>query len=490
MTAVQYLPTIFTGGDGDDSNDRVGLQKTYSSLCEPSDMNRRELLALSGALAAATVAGCTGDGGSPTETDTTAPPSTTTTETPTDTPTEEPPTGGPSVDDERLAALASGNAAFALDLHSHLASEQGGNLFLSPYSISVALAMTYAGSRGETRQQMEETLQYTLGEDIHPAFADLQTELDSRATATDPIDDSEVDAFQLAVANALWGAEGYPFSEDYLALLEENYGAGLREADFAGNPEGERERINDWVADQTEDRIEDLLPAGSITPQTVLVLTNAIYFMASWLHKFDSENTEDGTFTALDGSESTVPLMHQEMDRVGYASVPGAQAVELPYIGEDVSMVLLLPDEGTFEEFEQNLTPERLFGIFEEMSDATGSLVFPRFEFETEVQLSKALSDLGMPVAFGGGADFGGMVEGGAGGLFIDEVFHKSFVSVDEDGTEAAASTAVVMLESLPPSWGELRFDRPFLFAIRDRPTDAILFFGRVTDAGAAQGSK
>ncbi|KAB1187651.1 MULTISPECIES: serpin family protein [Haloferax] len=454
-------------------------------------MNRRELLALSGALVAATVAGCTGDGGSQPETETDTPSSTNTpTETPTDTPTEEPPTGEPTVDDERLAALAAGNAEFALELHNHLAANTGGNQFLSPYSISVALAMTYAGARGDTREQMEETLHYTLGDDVHPAFADLQSKLDSRATATDPADDSEVDAFQLAVANALWGREGYPFSEDYLALLEENYGAGLREANFAGDPDGERERINDWVADQTEDRIEDLLPPDSITPQTVLVLTNAIYFMASWLHKFDPENTEDGTFTALDGTESTVPLMHREMDRVNYASVPGAQAVELPYIGEDVSMVLILPDEGTFEEFEQNLTADRLFGIFQEMSDATGSLVFPRFEFETEVQLSTALSDLGMPIAFGGGADFSGMVDGDQSGLAIDEVFHKTFVSVDEEGTEAAASTAVVMLESLPPSWGELRFDRPFLFCIRDRPTDAILFYGRVVDAGAAQGDE
>ncbi|KTG29037.1 serpin family protein [Haloferax profundi] len=453
-------------------------------------MKRRELLALSGALAAATVAGCMGTESPPSETDTTAPPSTdTSTETPTDTPTEEPPTGEPSVDDERLAALASGNAAFALELHNHLAAETGGNQFLSPYSISVALAMTYAGARGDTRKQMEETLHYTLGEDIHPAFADLQAELDSRATATDRINDKEVDAFQLAVANALWGAEGYPFSEDYLALLEENYGAGLERADFAGDPNGERERINEWVADQTEDRIEDLLPADVITPQTVLVLTNAIYFMASWLHKFDPANTEDGTFTALDGTESTVPLMHHEFSRLNYASVPGAQAVELPYIGEQVSMVLLLPDEGEFEQFEQSLTADRLFGIFQEMSDATGTLALPKFEFETEVQLSKALSDLGMPTAFGPGADFGGMVEDGGGGLFIDDVFHKSFVSVDEDGTEAAAATAVVMEESLPPSWGELRFDRPFLFCIRDKPTDAILFYGRVVDAGAAQGA-
>ncbi|WP_396611757.1 serpin family protein [Haloferax sp. S1W] len=450
-------------------------------------MNRRELLALSGALATATIAGCTGDGqGSPTtqtDTETTTAPPTQTTEPP----SEEPPTGEPSVNDEQLAALASGNAEFALNLHTHLADQDGGNQFLSPYSISVALAMTYAGARGETRDQMKEVLHYTLGEDIHPAFSDLQAALDQRQTATDPVDGSEVDAFQLAVVNALWGREGYPFSDDYLALLEKHYGAGLREADFANNPDGERKRINDWVADATEDRIEDLLPADALTPQTVLVLTNAIYFMAGWLHKLDPEKTKDGTFTALDGSESTVPLMQQEL-KTQYADLPGAQAIELPYVGEEVSMVLILPDEGTFEEFEQNLDASRLFGIFDELRTSIGTLVFPKFEFETEVQLSKALSDLGMPAPFGAGADFSGMVEGGDGGLHIDEVYHKSFVSVDEEGTEAAAATAVVVEESMPPSWGELRFDRPFLFAIRDRPTDAMLFLGRVVDAGTAQG--
>ncbi|ELZ78065.1 serine protease inhibitor family protein [Haloferax larsenii JCM 13917] len=458
-------------------------------MSEISGMNRRELLALSGALAAATIAGCTGDGqGSPatqSTTETTAAPPTQTTKEP----TEEPPNGEPSVDDERLAALASGNAEFALDLHSHLASEQGGNQFLSPYSISVALAMTYAGARGNTREQMEDVLHYTLGEDIHPAFSDLQRSLGKRETATDPVDGSEVDAFQLAVANTLWGREGYPFSEEYLARLEEHYGAGLRRADFTGDPEGERTRINDWVADQTEDRIQDLLPPNSISPQTVLVLTNAIYFMAGWLHEFDPEKTADGTFTALDGSESTVPLMRQEL-KTQYADLPGAQAVELPYVGEEVSMVLILPDEGTFEEYEQNLDASRLFGVFEELRTSIGDLVFPKFEFETEVQLSKALSDLGMPAPFGAGADFSGMVAGGDGGLHIDEVFHKSFVSVDEEGTEAAAATGVLVEDSLPPSWGELRFDRPFLFAIRDRPTDAVLFLGRVVDAGAAQGSE
>ncbi len=441
-------------------------------------MDRRDVLVRSGALAAAMLAGCIGENpsdGTPTETP-----------TPPETPTGQLPAGSPSVDDEQLAELAAGNAAFALALHAHLASGSNENLFLSPYSISIALAMTYAGARGETEEQMRETLRYTLGEDVHPAFAGLKAALDERSTVEDPMDGDEVDAFQLEVANALWGRDDYPFAEAYLALLEEHYGAGLERADFTGDPEGERERINAWVADRTEDRIEDLLPQGSIDPSTVLVLTNAIYFMASWLQEFDPADTTDGTFTALDGTESTVPMMHQHL-RTNYASVPGAEAVELPYVGEEVSMVLVLPDEGEFESFESDLDAETLFGIFEALGDASGDLAMPQFEFETEVQLSEVLADLGMPVAFDGGADFGGMIEGGGSGLWIDEVYHKSFVSVDEEGTEAAAATAVVMTESAPPDWGELRLDRPFIFCIRDRPTDAILFLGRVADAGAAQ---
>ncbi|MFT4956943.1 MAG: serpin B [Halobacteriales archaeon] len=453
-------------------------------------MNRREVLALSGALAAAVLAGCTGDEGTSPQTSmseqaTGQPASATRTATP-DEPTETPPSGDPNVDDERLADLAAGNAAFALDLHGLLADEEGGNQFFSPYSISVALAMTVAGARGETREEMREALHYMLGEEIHPAFADLQAALESRETTTDPVDDEPVEAFQIDVANAVWGKEEYPFAEDYLDLLSEHYGAGLRTADFAGAPDSERERINQWVADVTENRIEDLLPSGSITPSTVMVLTNAIYFMAGWAHQFDPEDTEDGTFTALDGTESTVPFMHQNI-RTNYAEIPGAETLELPYVGEDVSMVLVLPEDGNYTAFESNLDADRLFGIFEALSDAKGTLALPKFEYETGVQLKDALSALGMPGAFDSSADFSGMVKGDDG-PWIDAVYHEAFVSVDEEGTEAAASTAVAMEESVPPEWGELRFDRPFLYCIRDRPTDAVLFLGRVVDAGDAQG--
>lgn len=395
---------------------------------------------------------------------------------------------GPGADEGRLAALAGDTAAFALDLHRHLAAERGGNTFLSPYSISVALAMAYAGARGETRRQMEETLHYTQGEAVHPALAELGTALGTRETTTDPVDDADVDAFRLEVADALWGLDDYPFADGYLALLDEHYDAGLRRADFADDPEGERERIDEWVADRTGGRIEDLLPPGALDPATRLVLTDAVYFLAAWEDEFRPENTEDGTFTALDGTESTVPFMQRPLD-ANYASVAGWEAVELPYVGEEVSMVLLLPEAGSFEAFERDLDGDRLLGIFDALGHAAGHIALPRFEFETSVRLSDALGALGMADAFRPGANFDGMVAGTDVDLWIDEVYHETFVSVDEEGTEAAAATATVGSAAVadPRQFGELRFDRPFLFCIRDRPTDAVLFLGRVVDAGAAQ---
>ena len=441
------------------------------------DRTRRRILNASGALLVASLAGCTG-----TE-DTTETPTPAGTETPTETDTESP-TETELTAEERLEQLAADNAAFATDLHRHLAAGTGDNIFVSPYSISVALAMTYAGARGKTERQMRETLHYTPGQQVHPAFADLRSELESRETTGDSGED-EVDAFQLSTANALWGREGYEFANDYLDLVDENYGGGLRRADFAGNPEGERSRINAWVAEQTEDRIDDLLPPGSITPGTVLVLTNAIYFLASWQQEFDPDDTEDATFTALDGSESNVPMMQQGL-RTDYASVSGAEAIELKYVGGEVSMVLILPEQGEFEAFERSLDGEALFRIFESLGDASGDLAMPRFEFETSLQLSEALSSLGMPNAFSGSADFSGMLPSD-GSPQIDEVYHDAYVSVDEEGTEAAAATAVMMESSAPSRSFDLTFDRPFLFCIRDRPTNAVLFLGRVTDAGSAQ---
>lgn len=443
-------------------------------------MHRRDVLAASGALTVAALAGCTDGALNSPDTDSGATNS-----------SIDLPTGTATAADEQLAELATGNATFGLELYHQLVGSNSGNLFLSPYSVSAALAMTYAGARGETRQEMTEVFEFTQGEAVHPAVSALREQLASREDVPEHEYEGDAEGFQLDTANALWGQSGYPFANEFLDVLEANYGAGLREASFRSQPSAERQRINDWVAARTEGRIDELLPSGSISYSTRLVLTNAIYFLAGWEETFDAENTEEGTFTARDGSESTVPLMETHLEST-YANVDGLEAVELPYVGEDVSMVLLLPEEGTFQRVEGALDGRTLLGVFDELGWGKGSVVFPRIEFESSFQLSEALSELGMSSAFGSAANFAGMREEEGGGLFIDEVYHDTFLSIDEAGTEAAGATAVVMGEETgggdegPPDWGELRFDRPFLFCIRDRPTDSVLFLGRVVDGGSA----
>ena len=452
------------------------------------NLHRRGLLAATGMAAAATLAGCAT---SEPESNTTDDPPNTTDAPPAEEPTGSLPEGSPSSTTERIGDLVAGNAGFALDLHDRLTAGDVDNVFVSPYSISMALAMTYGGAGGDTETAMRETLGFSLGDETHPAFGELQAALDARATtdSSEGSADGEVEAFQLEVANALWGAADYLFAETYLDLVDEHYGGGFNEADFGSDPAAERERINRWVAEATDDRIEDLIPEDGLSAQTVLVLTNAIYFMAGWQLPFDPDDTSESTVRALDGTESTVSMMHQNL-RTNYADLPGAQAIELPYVGGQVSMVVIVPDDGAFEAIQDALTGPTLFGIFEALGDASGDLRLPSFEYEFDTELGEVLETMGMEAAFGPGADFSGMVDSGDS-PGIDDVFHKAFVSVDEEGTEAAAATAVVMDESAVESASERSFDltvdRPFLFCIRDRPTDAVLFLGQVTDVAAAQ---
>jgi len=384
----------------------------------------------------------------------------------------------PNVDEAYLADLVNGNSAFAFDLYQAI-REESDNLFYSPYSISLALAMTYAGARGETEQQMADTLHFILSQDrLHPAFNALDLELASRGET----DDEERGRFQLNIANSIWGQVGYSFRAEFLDLLAQNYGAGLRFLDFAQETEKSRGVINDWVSDETEGKIEDLLQPGVITPSTRLVLANAIYFNASWSYPFDEEDTRDGVFHLLDGSEVTVPMMHQT-ERFGYAEGDGYQAVELPYARGEASMVILLPDAERFEEFESSLDAERLDAILQELESQSIALTMPKFTFESRLSLAKTLAEMGMPDAFSGTADFSGMT--GSRDLFIGAVEHKAFVSVDEAGTEAAAATAVVMVESAPLSPPEVTIDHPFIFVIRDIETGTILFMGRIVNPAA-----
>ena len=383
----------------------------------------------------------------------------------------------PEVSQTDLTNLVAGNSYFAFDLYQVLAREDG-NLFYSPYSISVALAMTYAGARGQTEEQMADVLRFLLAQQkLHPAFNGLDIELNQRGEGAEGKDGEE---FRLNVVNAIWGQKDYKFLPEFLDVLAENYGAGLRLLDFVSQPEESRVTINDWVSDQTEERIEDLVPEGAIDSLTRLVLTNAIYFNAAWESPFEENATSDGSFHLLDGSEVTVSMMRQTKS-FGYAEGDGYQALELFYDGRELSMVIMLPESGRFEEFQSSINEGLVNEIIASMSGERIALTMPRFEFDSSFGLVETLAEMGMPIAFTTGADFSGMT--GNHDLFIGDVIHKAFVSVDETGTEAAAATAVVMqMTAIPQPPLEVSIDRPFIFLIRDIETGTVLFVGRVLD--------
>ena len=373
--------------------------------------------------------------------------------------------------------LVEGNSSFAFDLYQAL-KETDGNLFYSPYSISQALAMTYAGARGETAREMADTLHFNLSqESLHPSFNGLDIELGKRGEGAKGKDD---EGFRLNIVNAIWGQKDFDFLSEFLDTLAENYGAGLRVLDFVKEPEPSRITINDWVSDQTEGRIEDLIPQGVIDAMTRLVLTNAIYFNAAWQYPFNENATSDKVFHLPDGGTVTVPMMRQT-ESYGYASGDNYQAVELSYDGGELSMVILLPEVGHFEEFESMLDYQILKEVIGGIKQRQVALTMPKFEFDSEFSLKTTLAAIGMPTAFSGAADFSGMT--GRPDLFIDEVIHKAFVSVDEAGTEAAAATAVIMkLTAMPEEPVNVIVDHPFIFLIRDIETGAILFIGRVVN--------
>ena len=393
---------------------------------------------------------------------------------------EKPRVTSPKVEDTDLALLVKGNSAFAFDLYQALGKENG-NLFCSPYSISLALAMTYAGARGETEQQMADTLHFALSQNrLHPAFNSVDIELGKRGEGAEGKDG---EGFRLNIVNAIWGQKDYHFLPAFLDVLAENYGAGLRILNFINAPEESRITINKRVSDQTEGRIEDLIPQGLIDILTRLVLTNAIYFNAAWQYPFSEDATKDSTFYLLNGKEVTVPMMSQT-ESFGYTDGADYQAVELPYDGGELSMVIFLPQDGHFETFEEALDTEQVNAIVNTLEQRQVALTMPKFEFESAFKLKPTLAAMGMPVAFSESADFSGMT--GVRDLYISEVVHKAFVSVDEAGTEAAAATAVIMkITALPPEPVEVTVNRPFIFLIRDIETDAILFLGRVVDPAA-----
>ncbi len=381
----------------------------------------------------------------------------------------------PNVSTADETTLVNGNSEFAWDLYQVIKAEDG-NLFYSPYSISLALAMTYAGAKGETAKQMADTLHYDLSQTaLHPAFNSLALELASRGQGAQGKDEK---GFRLNIVNAIWGQKDYKFVSSFLDLLAENYGAGLRVLDFIKDPSASRITINDWVSEQTEGRIKDLIPEGVITPLTRLVLTNAVYFNAAWREKFEESATQNGQFHLVNGSEVTVPMM-RKTDSFGYVKSGNVVGVELPYDGNELSMVIMTNAAGTFVDFEKGLTFSKVNELINGIRYSEVRLSMPKFEFESKFGLKQTLQTMGMVLPFQDNADFTGIST--QSDLHIDDVIHKAFVSVDEAGTEAAAATAVIVgTTSIPVEQAVVTLDQPFVFLIRDIQTGAIIFIGRV----------
>ena len=380
----------------------------------------------------------------------------------------------PGVPPADRQALADGNAAFGMALYRQVEAKNP-NLVFSPISISTALAMTFAGARAETEAEMARALRFNLPQErLHPAMNQLGAALDGRGEGTQGADGKP---FRLRIVNTTWAQEGFTMESPFLDVLAQSYGAGVNILDFVGAAESSRQTINRWVEQRTEDRIKDLIPEGIINRMTRLVLTNAVYFNAAWKTPFPK--TLDQGFTRLDGSTVTVPMMRLEA-RFRAAMLPGLLAVALPYQDERLSLLVVLPDTGKLAEVEGRLAAGALGEVTGALQETSVILGMPRFRFETPVDLKEALSALGMPIAFSANADFSGI--NAQGELYLQAVLHKAFIAVAEKGTEAAAATAVVVGRTSLPQGLNIEVNRPFLFFVRDEPTGAILFMGRVSD--------
>ncbi|KAL6079740.1 serine-type endopeptidase inhibitor [Balamuthia mandrillaris] len=385
--------------------------------------------------------------------------------------------GGPASQEQRNAQLSEGNNRFALELFEHISGQdEGSNVFFSPFSISAALAMTFAGARGRSAEEMCNVLHFP-SEGVHQDFARYLTALTA----------SSSEAVKLLLCNALWIQQNYPIEETFLKLTE-LYQAEANNLDFAQS-EKATQTINQWVAHQTQDKVKDLIPGGALDEQTKMVLTNAIYFKGAWQYPFPKDRTNKQDFFFLDDKERLeVDMMHLPKKRLAYAhnEAKGFEVVQLPYKGNDVSMVIVLPADHSTDRLDSLRRPDNLAEVLSSLSSLQKSEVLvtlPKFSTTRSLSLSEALSSLGMPNPFSDAADFSGMTRDPAG-LRIQEVLHKAFVEVNEEGTEAAAATAVVMKAKGLSLLREIHFvaDHPFLFFIYHQPLDSILFLGTMLD--------
>jgi serpin B len=371
-----------------------------------------------------------------------------------------------------LAALLAGPASaqspssFACDLYSALSHTEG-NLFFSPLSVSTALAMTYGGARGQTAAEMAAVLHFLNDQEItHAANRELLAGLMT----------NDEDPYQLAIANRLWPAQSLALKQEFLDLTERFYQAEPQSLDFAGHAEDARQTINRWAEENTLGMIRDLLKKGDLDAATLLVLTNAVYFQAGWASPFDKDRTEKGEFMAAGGQTRPVDFMTQQ-GSFPLAAIEGARLLQMPYDAGPLAFVVILPEEmDGLARLEKALSPAALDSWLSQLKEQPAVVQLPHFELECRAELSDTLQKMGMPSAFGPGADFSGMTDAR---IYIDQVIHKARIKVDEEGTEAAAATAVIMRKSMPTVF---RADRPFLFLIRDTETGAILFMGRLAD--------
>jgi serpin B len=378
------------------------------------------------------------------------------------------------------------NNKFALELYAKLQARQG-NLFFSPYSISTALAMAYAGARGQTEEQMAKTLHFPttvrrdgsevvpFRERFHPAFAAIIKDLNARG---------QKGAYELTVANALWGQKGYGFLKEFLDTIKAHYDGQFNEVDFVTATETARKTINAWVEKETKNKIKNLIPPGALNSLTRLVLTNAIYFKGNWARQFKKDRTNNAPFTLTNDDKVNVPMMNQTAE-FKYMEAEDFQALELPYVDNELSMIILLPKEfDGLSKFEKKLTPENVSNWLARLRKRKVIVSIPKFKMTSQFGLAGVLKSMGMRDAFSQQADFSGM--NGKKDLFISAVIHKAYVDVNEEGTEAAAATGIVVgITSVQPQPPVFRADHPFLFLIRDNNSGSILFIGRMMNPKA-----
>jgi serpin B len=373
-----------------------------------------------------------------------------------------------------LQNVAQQNNRFAFDLYQQLAEQSQQNLFFSPYSISSALAMTSAGARGQTADQMSEVMYFKkLGDKLHEGFGLMIERLNTGGQDA---------AYQLNVANALWGQHNFNFLDSFLDLVQKNYQAGLKRVDFR-QTDAARQEINRWVAGKTRDKIEELLKAGDLSPLSRLVLTNAIYFKGNWASRFKEKQTRQEPFYLIDGKTIDAPFMHQE-ERFGYMENQDLKILEMAYTGEEVSMLILLPQKKDgLPEMGRSIDLKQLNEWIKRLRTVEVKVAMPKFKMTYRTYLASILTSMGMKNAFDPDkANFSGMT--GRKDLHISSVVHEAYVDVNEEGTEAAAATGVTMrVTSVQPRRTPVfRADHPFLFMIRDRKTNSVLFWGRVMD--------